>query len=168
MVNLLKKLATLLITLGFVSMSCAANYAPGIAPLAGNPKVETIGNTVGMNLSELNKKLGTPTGTDSCTLPFTLAGEDVRAQGKSFQWQHEYVNMRDHEARLTGIVVCTLNGIVMAEHREWLHRIGDMMTSGETDTIDRGMIQEEMDGLIGINPSGLKEGHLHRNKGFEI
>lgn len=169
MKRIVKKLATLLITLGFISMSCAAvGYGEKAVPLGGTPRVETVASTIGMTLEKLDEALGTPHGTDTCQLPFLADGKQATAAGRSFMWSHEYSNMRTSEARKTTIIVCTIDGMVVAEYREYMRAVGDLIQMGQTNTVDAGMIQEIMNGLLKADPSQYRMKHLHRNKGIEI
>lgn len=169
MKRIVKKLATLIFTVGFISISCATGGFGGqMTSLGGNPRVETIGTTIGMTLIELDKELGTPVSSDSCVMPFTARGQESGAQGRSFMWVHEFANIPEAESRISGIVVCTIQGVVVAEHREWMLKTGDLIQTGQADTMDRGRVQEIMDGLLKANPSQYRIEHLHRNKGIEI
>lgn len=168
MIRISKNLTILLLTLGLVSVSCAAGFSPGIESLGGNPKVEAIGNTIGMSLEELDENLGTPVGSDTCQVPFKANGQDAMAQGKSFLWTHEFVDMANRQARITGIVVCTLEGVVVAEHREWLYKANDLVQTGQTNTIDRPRVQATMDGLLKNHPGTYKIERESHEKKFEI
>ena len=168
MIEIVKKIATLILALGFISMSCAATIPPQTMPLGGTPRVETVGSTIGMSMEDLNRELGTPHGTDTCALPFDVDGEQVISRGRSFMWEHRFSNVPKEIDRGTIIMVCLMDGTVVSEHREWMRREGDLMQMGQTDTVDRGLLQEIMDNLLSTNPGRYQIEHRHRNKGFEI
>ncbi len=149
-------------------MSCAATIPPAAMPLGGTPRVETIGSTIGMTVVDLDRELGTPHGTDSCALPFEIQGQESMARGRSFMWEHTFSNIPEEVDNGTIIMVCVIDGIVVGEHREWMRRKGDLMHMGQTETMDRGLVQEIMDNLLSNDPSRYRLEHMHRNKGFEI
>jgi len=164
----MKKLATLFLTIGLISMSCAATRAiPGVQLLGGNPRVETIGLTLGMTVGDLDKELGAPNGSDTCAFPFEARGQEALAQGKAFLWNHETANIPEQTARMVGIIVCVVDGTVVAEHREWMLRNGDVISTGQSNTVDPSLVQSIMDNLLESDPTGVKLPTL-RNKGFEI
>ena len=168
MIKIVKKLATLILALGFISMSCAATIPPGVMPLGGTPRVETIGDTIGMSVIDLDRELGTPHGTDHCSLPFEVEGEIEMAAGRSFMWKHRFSNIPKQTDRSAIIMVCIIDNIVVGEHREWMLRKGDLMHMGQTDTMDIGLLQEIMDNLLSDDPDRFRMEHKHRNKGLEV
>ena len=149
-------------------MSCAATHgSPGIQLLGGNPGVETIGLTLGMTVEDLDEKLGPPNGSDTCAFPFNARGQESIAQGKAFLWNHETSNIPEQTARMSGIMVCVMDGTVVAEHREWMLRNGSIISIGQSNTVDPELIQSIMDNLLRSDPTGTRVPTL-RNKGFEI
>ncbi len=168
MIEIVKKLAILLLALGFISMSCAATIPPKAMPLGGTPRVETIGNTVGMSVVDLDRELGTPHGTDTCDLPFDVKGEMIMAHGRSFMWEHVYTNIPKEIDNDTIIMVCVIDGTVVAERREWMLIKGDLVQRGQSETLDSVLLQEVMDNLLRTDPSQYPIKHKHRNKGFVI
>jgi hypothetical protein len=165
-IKIVKKLATLLLALSFISMSCAATH--GAVPLGGNPRVETIGLTVGLTVEELDAQLGTPHGVDTCALPFKANGQDAMAQGRAFLWNHENTNIPAGQSSLTEIVVCVIDGIAVSEHREWKVRSGLLISVGHNTTVNFELVQEIMDGLLKAGPDGYKPKLMPNSKGFEI
>lgn len=168
MLEAMKKLATLLITLSFVSMSCVGTVGSQYQLLGGNPRVETVKSTIGMTLEELNEELGTPNGSDQCRLPFKAQGRDAMAAGRSYLWHHEVDNMKERTSRKSGIVVCVLNGIVAAEHREWMIIGGGVISTGQTDTMSPPLVQEIMDSLLSDQPAADRPLRFPLQKEFEI
>jgi hypothetical protein len=167
MLEVMKKLATLLITLGFISMSCAGTAQYQL--LGGNPRVETVKSTIGMTLEDLDDELGTPNGSDTCALPFKVRGQEAMAQGKSFMWNHETTNIPERTARMSGIIVCVMDGIVVAENRQWMIRDGDIINTGQVNTMNPALVQAIMDNLLTVDPTGKRPTlRLPRNKEFEI
>ena len=167
----MKKLATLVITLSFITMSCAGTAVSEYQLLGGNPRVESVKSTIGMTTDELNDELGTPNGSDVCALPFKVRGQGAMAQGKSFLWKHETTNIPERTARISVIVVCVMDGIVVVERRKWGIRDGDVMSTGQTDTVNPSLLQSIMDNLLAPGPAeGDRKPTIRfpHNKGFEI
>lgn len=168
MIEMIKKVATLFMTIGLISMSCAATHgSPGVQLLGGNPRVETIGLTIGMTVEDLDEELGVPNGSDVCSLPFEARGQEAIAQGKAFLWNHETSNIPEQTARMSKIMVCVMDGTVVAEHREWMLRNGSVISIGQSDTMDPPLVQSIMDSLLKSDPAGIRIPSVG-NKGFEI
>ena len=168
MIKIVKKLATLILALCFISISCAATIPPQALPLIGTPRVETIGITIGMSMDNLTRELGTPHETATCALPFKTEGEQAITYGRSFIWEHRFSNISEKVDNSTTIKVCIVEGIVIGERREWTRTKGDLMQIGKSDTVDRGLLQEIMDNLLSNEPSRYPIEHEHSDKGFEI
>lgn len=168
MIKIVKRLATLLLALGFISMSCAATIPPMALPLGGTPRVETISLTVGMTVEQLDAQLGTPHGVDTCAVPFQANGQDAMAQGRAFRWSHENTNIPAERSSLTEIVVCVIDGIVVSEYREWKVLSGRLISIGHNSTVNFELVQEIMEGLLKAGPDGYKPKLMPNNKGFEI
>ena len=166
MLEFMKKLATLLIALGFISISCAATH--GAVPLGGTPRVETVGLTVGLTVEELDAKLGAPHGVDVCAIPFQANGQDAMAQGRAFLWEHENTNIPEQRTNKARIVVCVIDGVVVAEHREWERIWERLISHGQQSTVNFELVQEIMDGLLKSGPDGYKPKLMPNSKGFEI
>jgi hypothetical protein len=166
MLEVTKKLATLLITLGFVSMSCAGAIGSEIQLLGGNPKVEAIKSTVGMSLADLDGELGTPNGIETCSLPFKSKGQEVMAQGKSFLWEHEFTDMPARAMRKSKISVCTMDGIVVSEHREGQEIRGNLAIGYDYYTFNFPLLQTIMENLLKDGKGKILPGN--DNKDLEI
>ena len=146
MTQAMKRLAALLLTLGFITISCTTFGQ--VKLLGGNPRVETIGLTIGMTVGQLDTELGTPLGSDTCAFPFEAEGREVLAQGKAFLWRHEFSNIPKRQGRMVGIITCVMDGIVVGEHREWITVNGTVTTMGESNSVDLDLVQEVMDNLL--------------------
>ena len=168
MLEVMKKLATLFMAIGLISMSCAATIPPQTMLLGGTPRVETIGSTIGMTTQELDQELRTPHGSDTCAFPFDIDGQEAMAQGKAFMWSHEFTNIPEQEMRTSSIIVCVMDGVVVAEHREWVRRSGSVISTGQTNAMDPELVQAIMDNLLKAKPSGGTPKFQYRNRGFEI
>ena len=168
MIKIVKRLATLLLALGFISITCAATIPPKAMPLGGTPRVETIGITIGMSVVDLDRELGTPHGTDTCYLPFEIKGEMIMAHGRSFMWEYIFTSIPKEIDNDTIIMVCVIDDTVVAERREWMFIKGDLEQRGQSETLDSVLLQEVMDNLLRTNPSQYPIEHRHRGKGFVI
>lgn len=164
----MKRLAILLLALGFISISCAATIPPRVMPLGGTPRVETIGSTIGMDLFDLDQELGTPHGTATCNLPFDIEGEVIMTSGRSFMWKHVFTNMPKEVYNNTTIEVCVIGGLVVAEQRKLVFIKGGLEYTVHSYLNDRDLLQGIMDNLLKTDPSQYPTEDMPRDKGFEI
>jgi hypothetical protein len=160
----MKRLAALLLTLGLITMSCAT--IGQVRVLGGTPRVETIGLTVGMTVEQLDKELGAPHGSDTCAFPFEAKGREAMAQGKAFLWRHEFSNIPDQHGRMSGIITCVMDGIVVGESREWIIVNGSVTSMGRSNSVDLDLVQAIMDNLL--QSGGTRVIPMPYEKGFEI
>lgn len=148
MIKIVKRLVTLLLALGFILISCAATIPPKVTPLGGTPRVKTVGITIGMSLVELDRELGTPHGTASCALSFEAEGKQAKARGREFMWEYEFTDIPTGTFGKSKITVCTLDGIIVRDHREGQEIRGNLSMGYNYYIFNLPLVQTIMENLL--------------------
>lgn len=148
----LRKLIVAAVTAVLLSGCAPLVGAPSAQPLAGNPAVVSMKNTIGKTGEELVRALGDPLDIYECVIRLELPGGMFLVSGEALGWVHEYQDIPEQQHVVYTLDICLIKGTAVAETRSWEVMDKEKMSSGQTKTIDPELAR----GLLGV-PSNLNK-----------